>query len=394
MNDRVRFRPCSRLVCLFFLSGLAFFSRPPILLAEPPNVVIHQGIHFSTINGNPVTLSPGTYLVEQAGPQELRLTAVADKQEFHIQAEALNHEQYELFSPMALTRYSKNHEFLINLFLPGGVKLEAKGSSKEIPKSIPGQGQPPIPPVIESSVPPSDPTPSGEAPQKTTTTPDPKPLTLPLTTPIPDPVSSATTIIEDLPGITYRAPSPDQPGLRIDGESLDMQFPSVFVLAPNHVGHTSQEYPILYWYLSHSTQNPLDVMIAEEGNLEVLLNIRLLPPLQAGIHELRLVNYDFRLLPDVPYRWTVRINNPQASDNPTASGAIRRIHSSTSSSDTLIYSPEEYAQKGQWYDALTALTQLIHSNHGNRVLLAQRASLLEQVGLTKAAAFVRQAKTP
>ena len=89
-----------------------------------------------------MTLSSGKYLIEQAGPQELRVTAVEDKQEFLIQAQALTHEQYELFSPMALTRYSKNHEFLINLFLPGGVRLEAKGSSKELPKPISGQGRP------------------------------------------------------------------------------------------------------------------------------------------------------------------------------------------------------------------------------------------------------------
>jgi len=160
---------------LFFLSGLAYLSGPPILLAGAPNVVISRAILFPTINGNPVTLSPGKYLVEQAGPQELRVTAVADNQEFLIQAEALSHEQYELFSPMALTRYSKNHEFLINLFLPGGVRLEATGSSKEFSKPIPGQGPPQIPQIVERPVPPLDPTPPDEAPQVAAITPDPEP---------------------------------------------------------------------------------------------------------------------------------------------------------------------------------------------------------------------------
>ncbi|MGV7229986.1 MAG: DUF928 domain-containing protein, partial [Nitrospirales bacterium] len=73
---------------------------------------------------------------------------------------------------------------------------------------------------------------------------------------------------------------------------------------------------------------------------------------------------------------------------------IQRIHAPAGSSTSLVYSPEEYAQKGQWYDALTALQTLIQSNPGNTDLLTQRAALLEQVGLTEAAAFVQQVNTP
>jgi hypothetical protein len=325
--------------------------------------------------------------VEQAGPTELRVTAVADKKEFFIQAEALSHEQYELFSPMALTRYSKNHEFLMNLFLPGGVRLEAKGSSQEFPKPIPGQGPPPITPIAKTPVPPSDPTLPVQEPKVTAITPVPEPTTLPQTTHIPDPSPSVPTIIEEPPVISYQAPAPDQPGLRIDGISADSQFPSVFVLAPNHVGQTSQKNPVLYWYLSQNAQHPMDVMIAEEENLAVLLDIRLLPPLQAGIHKLRLEDYGVNLLPGVSYRWTVRLMNPQGSETLTASGAIQQINAPAGSSTSLVYSPEEYAQKGQWYDALTALQTLIQAKPGNTDLLTQRAALLEQVGLTEAAAF-------
>lgn len=379
---------------LFFLSGLVFFSRPPILLADPPNVVINQAIHFSTINGNPLSLAPGKYLVEQAGAQELRMTAVNDKQEFLIQAQTLTHEQYELFSAMALTRYGKNHEFLINLFLPGGIRLEAKGSSKEFPKPISGQGSPPITPIVETPGSPSAPPPLDSAPEVATIIPDPEPPALPQITPIPDPVPSASTIIEEPSRMTYQAATPDHPGLRIDGESPDTQFPSVFVLAPNHVGHTNQEQPVLYWYLSQDAHHPMDVMIAEEGHLNALLDIRLLPPLQAGIHELRLKDYGITLLPEVPYRWTIRIMNSQGSENPTASGAIQRINAPAGSSTSLIYSPESYAQKGQWYDALAALQTLIQDNPGSTDLLTQRVSLLKQVGLTEAAAFVQQDLMP
>lgn len=393
LKDTVALRRRPWIFGFCVLSILISFIQPPVLFAGPPNVVINRGIHFPTLNGNSVTLSPGKYLVEQAGPQELRVTAVADKQEFLIRAKALTHEQYELFSPMALTRYSKNHEFLMNLFLPGGLRLEATGSSKEIPKPIPGQGPPPIRPVIKPPVPALNAPPQDETPAVVEITPDPEPPVLPQTAPIPDP-PPPLPIIEEPPVITYEAPAPDQPGLRIDGESSDTQYPSVFVLAPNHVGQTSQEHPVLYWYLSQSTQSPLDLMIAEEGNLDVLLDIRLLPPLQAGIHELRLEDYGISLLPDVPYRWTVRMITSQASDALTASGAIRRIQAPAGSSTALVYSPEGYAQKGQWYDAITALQTLILDKPGKTDLLTQRTSLLEQVGLTEAAAFGQQTNSP
>jgi hypothetical protein len=318
---------------------------------------------------------------------------VADKQEFLIQAQTLTHEQYELFSAMALTRYSKNHDFLITLFLSGGVRLGATGSSEEFPKPIPGQGPPPITPIVETPGPPSAPSQSDYAPEIKTIIPDPEPPALPQITPIPDPGPSASTIIEEPPAMNYQAPTSDQPGLRIDGISTDSQFPSIFVLAPNHVGQTSHEHPVLYWYLSHDIQDPLDVMIAEE-NLTVLLDIRLLPPLQAGIHELQLEDYGVNLLPGVSYRWTVRTMISQTAETLTASGTIQRIRAPAGSSTSLIYSPEDYAQKGQWYDALTSLQTLIQANPGNPDLLNQRASLLEQVGLTEAAKFVQQANRP
>ncbi|MEX2494277.1 MAG: hypothetical protein WD425_21265 [Nitrospirales bacterium] len=124
MNYHVRFRRWEGTFSLVVLAVAVSFTTPLILLAAAPNVVLNRAIHFPALNGNPITLPPGQYLIEQAGPQELRVTAVVDKQEFLIRAQALTHEQYELFTPMALTRYGKNHELLMNLLLPGGIRLE------------------------------------------------------------------------------------------------------------------------------------------------------------------------------------------------------------------------------------------------------------------------------
>jgi Domain of Unknown Function (DUF928) len=53
--------------------------------------------------------------------------------------------------------------------------------------------------------------------------------------------------------------------------------------------------------------------------------------------------------------------------------------------------PALYAGAGIWYDAIDEISRLISAQPENRELRAQRAALLEQVGLTEAAAFDRTA---
>ncbi len=378
-------------IVLFTLGAL-----PPFLWANPPNIVLSQAIHFSTPSGEPVTLIPGKYVIEQAGPTQLRVTPEGDKEPLIIQAESLTHEQYELFSPMALTRPREQDEFSIELYLPGGIRLEAKGSSKEIPMA-----QRPTPMPSLSSTPseqgtnqPLDPqTPAAviPEPEPPAMADMPVPVEPPPTPPTQPPSLSSSQLIP------YRALSPDRPGLRIDARNeTPSPLPTILVLAPNHVGLTSQEHPILNWYLSQTTDDPLDVMISDESNLHVLLDVRLLPPLPAGIHQLLLEDYGIALVPGVSYRWTVRLMSTQSTGNLTASGVIQRTAPPPSSSfaSSLSYSPEAYAKKGLWYDAFSALSGLLQGNPKNSKLIAQRTALLDQVGLSEVADFVQQPHTP
>lgn len=121
---------------ILFLTVLLILGIGPgvsFLWANPPNIVLTQAIHVPSPDGELITLLPGKYFVEQAGPTELRVTRDNPQQEFMIHAKALTHNQYELFSPMALTRPKQHDEVLIELYLPGGIRLEATGSSKEPP---------------------------------------------------------------------------------------------------------------------------------------------------------------------------------------------------------------------------------------------------------------------
>ena len=98
----------------------------------------------------------------------------------------------------------------------------------------------------------------------------------------------------------------------------------------------------------------------------------------------------------VIYRWSVAVvlDSAQRSTDVTASGLIRHVRSAPGPASA---DPESIArilaEKGYWYDALTALSLDIDRQPARR---KQRADLLEQVGLTAPAAYDRAAlgKTP
>jgi hypothetical protein len=51
-----------------------------------------------------------------------------------------------------------------------------------------------------------------------------------------------------------------------------------------------------------------------------------------------------------------------------------------------------YAAEGLWYDAIAALSELIDTRPQDTTLRQQRNTMLEQEGLTEAAAYDRQRK--
>lgn len=83
--------------------------------------------------------------------------------------------------------------------------------------------------------------------------------------------------------------------------------PSLHVLAPSHTGFTLVEQPDLYWYLSKRAQHPIEIIINDEINVEPMLEFRLNPPIQAGLHRIQLAKHGTRLLPGTTYEWFVSI---------------------------------------------------------------------------------------
>jgi hypothetical protein len=125
-----------------------------------------------------------------------------------------------------------------------------------------------------------------------------------------------------------------------------------------------------------------------------VLQVKLPESKRAGIQRLNLSDYHVTLSPGVEYEWVVAlVVDPESrSKDVIASGFIQRVERSADVAARLANSnktelPYVYAEEGIWYDALTALSDLIEIQPGNASLRTERAALLEQVGITNAVAF-------
>lgn len=168
------------------------------------------------------------------------------------------------------------------------------------------------------------------------------------------------------------------------------------VLAPDHIGLTMGEQPTLYWFVSKTVTKPLEFTLVDRQRADPLLELEFSPPIEAGFHAVPLMRHGVRLEPSVAYEWFVAlvVDADQRSGDIVAGGEIRRVFAP---GDLLIRMnaaaersrPGIYAQAGYWYDAVDSISDLIVQNPRESNLKAQRAALLEQVGLSQAAAYDR-----
>src|SRR5205814_3159099 len=91
--------------------------------------------------------------------------------------------------------------------------------------------------------------------------------------------------------IPYKPPSRGAPGGREGAGSRGSggSLPTAVVLTPkDHTGLTIQEKPVLYWYLSQEAQHPVEITLTDRQSVKTLLDMLLQPPLQLGVHVMRL----------------------------------------------------------------------------------------------------------
>ncbi|MGD9850882.1 MAG: DUF928 domain-containing protein [Nitrospirales bacterium] len=369
---------------IILVFGYLVLITTPAISAQP-NIVLSQALHFPAPDGSSVLLSPGKYFIQQAGSTELRLMPEGEQRGSGkvIQAQALTHEQYELFSPMALTRPQKNDEYLIELLMPGGIRLAAKGST-QAPSPSPQPASAPEPSSV-LEIPSSSP-PIVSKPPATVFS---RPIQMQEEEPVPLALGSPTPVTPPASSLPYQAPSVSSAGKRLTVDQQETGKDPIFlsVLSPDHIGLTIFEQPALFWFIGNPTDYPVDVMITDENNTQLLLDVRMLPPIRPGIHKVELKDYGIKLQPNTTYQWKVMLQGATQGDSLVTSGWIMRVNPPSNlvtipDQPSMQTAPfEQFVEAGLWYDALWALSERIQSDSLKGPYLEQRASLLEQVGL-------------
>jgi hypothetical protein len=195
----------------------------------------------------------------------------------------------------------------------------------------------------------------------------------------------------------YRPPLRGSPGGRVGGGTRGLpqeRAMSFYALAPDHVGLTVHEQPHLYWFISDLPSSPLEFTLIEVGSALPLIEERVKSPEAPGIQCIRLADYPIRLQENRRYKWLISlVPEPKRRSKgllvggfierlPFPRNLVRKLQKAGKSGE-----PYVYAEEGIWYDALTAVSELIGKAPRDETLRKERASLLEQVGLKEAGAY-------
>lgn len=196
-----------------------------------------------------------------------------------------------------------------------------------------------------------------------------------------------------LKALTYRAPVPDAPKVRVDGHvrGTDDAVLTLTVLAPEQVGLTTKEQPSLYWFQSKAVNTRFELTIAEKNAIKPVLEAKFKAS-AGGIQRVRLSDYKVSLTEGVEYRWSVAVvlDPENRSKDIVASGFIKRVKPTEKLLQRLKDAPASelpyiYADEKVWYDSLEALSELVDAKPQDAKLHEIRAVYFMQVGLHDAA---------
>jgi Domain of Unknown Function (DUF928) len=172
--------------------------------------------------------------------------------------------------------------------------------------------------------------------------------------------------------------------------------PLLQVLAPEQTGLSLSAQPKLLWYLSAPSALPIQVTIIDDAAIEPLLEVDLGSIDRPGFHVTDLRDYGVRLEPETYYQWSVAqvVDSEHRSADIVASATIAWRPEPTPVMDVgkaRLRQLETLASQGYWYDLIAKLSQEIAARPNDATLWAQRADLLDQVGLYAVARFDRAA---
>lgn len=188
----------------------------------------------------------------------------------------------------------------------------------------------------------------------------------------------------------YVPPKRGAPLARVGGGSrgIDDNLPYISVITPDHVGFTSQSQPVLYWYISDAMKTRFEFALINDDDIDPLIEVTSEQEMQAGLNSINLADHGVSLEPGVAYQWSVALvedANKRSADI-VSSGQIELLELTDAQKTQLENATAGervsiFANEGYWYDTFAGLSDLIAADPGNSDLLAQRAALLEQIGL-------------
>jgi hypothetical protein len=207
--------------------------------------------------------------------------------------------------------------------------------------------------------------------------------------PVASPTVTSRKLLYKPPAAAGNIPARVSGGARGDGVDTVL-----IALVPNHVALTTQAQPSLFWFQSKPAKAQFELTVVEPKKPKPLVSLTAPQADKAGIHRVKLAKYKVELQPDVSYEWSVAIvpDAENRSRDVIAKGVIKRINAPGDLANRVMQMGDleraaAYAQAGVWYDAFESVSNAIEARPDDASLPAQRAALLQQVGLSEAAAF-------
>ena len=205
----------------------------------------------------------------------------------------------------------------------------------------------------------------------------------------PSPKTPSRKLLYKPPGAAGNIPA------RVSGGARGAGADTVLVaLVPNHIALTTQAQPSLFWFQSKPAKAKFELTVVEPKKPKPLLSLTAQEADKPGIHRVKLAKYKVELQPEVAYEWSVAIvpDAENRSKDVIAKGVIKRINLPGDLATRIekadnVERAAAYAEAGFWYDAFESLSNAIEAHPDDASLRAQRASLLQQVGLSQAAAL-------
>jgi hypothetical protein len=199
----------------------------------------------------------------------------------------------------------------------------------------------------------------------------------------------------------YTPPTRGAPARRVGGSSRGAAgaLPNVMPLVPDHVGLTTSERPILYWYLSKPTSVRVEITLIDDKGETPLIEYAVKDAQGPAVHRIDLAAHGVSLKPGVEYQWSISVvpDPKERSNDVMASGVVKRVDAPAAVASARAKGMDKealarmLAANGIWYDAIDAYSELITARPNDRGLREQRAALLDQVGLKDVAEFDRSA---